>query len=256
MEKGQVKSAVRIIAILEYFDKVQRPLRISELVDELGYPQSSVSSLMKTLVSQGYARFDNDLRAFSPTARLAFLGHWALGHYESVEIIQQVMRNLTDLTGESTLLGARNGLNVQYVATTMTESALAFSVRSGTLRPLHRASLGIALMTRNTEDEIGKIIRRYDAENPAGPTSSVEETLERVEKVRETGIACTYDLGTTGAGVVAMLLPLVPGSRALAMGIGGPSSRIRDNEEFLGDALRQAVKDYSARMEAVRRREF
>ena len=256
MEKGQVKSAMRIIAILEHFDRVQRPLRISEIVEELRYPQSSVSSLMQTLVHQGYARFDPEKRTFSPTARLAFLGHWALGHYESVEIVQQVMRNITDQVGESCLLGARNGLNVQYVSTTLTETALAFSVRPGTTRPLHRAALGIALLSKNTDEEIGRIIRRYDAENPEGPTASLSDTLERVEIARTSGIVLTQDLGTVGAGVVATLLPQLPGSRALAIGVGGPTQRIVSAHEYIGDVLRSAAKDYGERMEAARSRAY
>src|SRR5688572_17205832 len=110
---GLVKSAVRVIEIFELFEAERRPLKISEIVERLRVPQSSVSTLMKTLIAQGFMDFDADTRQFRPSARLAFLGHWALGAPDSIEQVQSVMRRLADETGESVLLGAQNGLMMQ-----------------------------------------------------------------------------------------------------------------------------------------------
>lgn len=58
MEGGLVKSALRVLEILELFDAGRRPLRVADIVDRMNVPQSSPSMLLKTLVARGYMDFD------------------------------------------------------------------------------------------------------------------------------------------------------------------------------------------------------
>ena len=93
---GMVKSAVRVIEILEFFEAERRALKVSEIVEGLRMPQSSVSTLMKTLAAQGYVEFDPETRRYRPAPRLAFLGHWALGGPGNIEQVQNLMRALAE----------------------------------------------------------------------------------------------------------------------------------------------------------------
>ena len=54
LQRSTVKSAARVLAILEYFDDLQRPSTVTEIAEELTYPQSSTSALLRSLVSMGY----------------------------------------------------------------------------------------------------------------------------------------------------------------------------------------------------------
>lgn len=49
-----VKSAMRSIQILEYFDKDHPTAKVMEISRYLGYPQSSTSEILKYLCSLGY----------------------------------------------------------------------------------------------------------------------------------------------------------------------------------------------------------
>ena len=89
-----VKSAERVLAIFEVFEAERRPLRISELVSRLEIPQSSTSTLMKTLVARGLVEFDPDHRTFKPTVRLAFLGNWVVGSTDGLAQIQALAHRL------------------------------------------------------------------------------------------------------------------------------------------------------------------
>ena len=51
---GAVKSAVRVVRVFELFEAERRALSVQDIVDALGMPQSSISSLLKTLVNEGY----------------------------------------------------------------------------------------------------------------------------------------------------------------------------------------------------------
>ncbi|HEX7943836.1 MAG TPA: helix-turn-helix domain-containing protein, partial [Phenylobacterium sp.] len=71
-----MKSAQRALEILEVFARQRRPLALKEILEELGYPTSSGSALMKSLVALGYLDYDRERRTYFPTMRIAVLGHW------------------------------------------------------------------------------------------------------------------------------------------------------------------------------------
>jgi predicted transcriptional regulator len=66
-----VKSAALVLEVLSVFDDVRRDMRLGEIVERLGFPQSSTSVLLKSLVRLGYLDFDATTRSFSVTARVA-----------------------------------------------------------------------------------------------------------------------------------------------------------------------------------------
>src|SRR3546814_17492015 len=74
-EPSVVKSAGRVLRILEYFDSVQREACVSEISRTLKWPQSSTSVLLKSLVSLGYLQKDRYRRTYRPTRRGSLLGH-------------------------------------------------------------------------------------------------------------------------------------------------------------------------------------
>jgi len=72
-----VKSAARVLEVFECFDRVQRPASVTEIARVLGYPQSSTSELLRSLVAPGYLESEpEDRRSCSPTARLPLPGAW------------------------------------------------------------------------------------------------------------------------------------------------------------------------------------
>src|SRR3546814_13327494 len=75
-EPSVVKSAGRVLRILEYFDSVQREACVSEISRTLKWPQSSTSDLLKSMVSLGYLHNDRFRRPYRPTRRVCLLGNW------------------------------------------------------------------------------------------------------------------------------------------------------------------------------------
>ncbi len=76
MQLAQVKSATRAIEILELFCKVRQPQAMSEIAIALGYPQSSTTVLLKTLVTLGYLNFYRKARVYFPTPKVTSLCYW------------------------------------------------------------------------------------------------------------------------------------------------------------------------------------
>jgi DNA-binding IclR family transcriptional regulator len=71
-----VKSVARVLRILAIFDDVQRGMRVGEIAERAGYPQSSTSVLLQSLTKLGYLEFDPIDRSYIPTMQVALLGSW------------------------------------------------------------------------------------------------------------------------------------------------------------------------------------
>src|SRR5271166_1357806 len=71
-----IKSAERVLQVLEFFDGTHTKATVMEISRQLGYPQSSTSELLRCLVKMGYLNYDRYRRTYEPTARVPLLGAW------------------------------------------------------------------------------------------------------------------------------------------------------------------------------------
>src|SRR4051794_8560152 len=69
-----VKSAARVLEILEFFDEERAPATARKVAQALGYPQSSTSALLHSLVASGHLRLDARAHTYLPSLRVAMLG--------------------------------------------------------------------------------------------------------------------------------------------------------------------------------------
>lgn len=246
-----VKSAVRIIQLLELFDRKQCPLSIQQIVTELGLPQSSVSSLVQSLVAMGYLNRLDDKRAFTPSERLAFLGNWTLGMENGIESINRLLHALSEATGEGALLGCRSGFLLRYIAITESPHALRFALPVNQTRPLQSCGLGIMMLTQMTDAAVELLVRRFNAEMPGHELGRPEsDVLADVRLAREQGYFETFGMVTAEVGTISTTLKLPKNGRCLAVGIGGPLNRMNPNRAWLRESVLRLVQDFEASTES------
>lgn len=246
MERGMVKSATRVFDLLELFEKERRPLRAVEIVAMLRLPQSSVSMLLQTLVARGYMEFDAETREYCPSVRVSFLNEWATRRQGPGNTVRDAMRRLSGETGETVLLGRRSGIMLQYLSVVESQYALRLSVSSGTVRPMHRAAIGIMLLSKMEDDDIGRLLRRYNAEHARDGTPSAKpaDVMRAVESARERGYYESASLATAGAGVIATLLATPIRGQWMGIGVGGPVARLHERRKKLVAAVLAVGQDH------------
>lgn len=76
MNDTVVKSAARVLEVFEYFAGRKAPATVGEVCASLGYPQSSTSVLLKSLLTLGYLSYDGTTRRYAPSEKVANLGSW------------------------------------------------------------------------------------------------------------------------------------------------------------------------------------
>jgi len=242
-ESKLVKSAGRVLEILEYFDDLQRHSTVMEIADALGYPQSSTSALLRSLVSTGYLNYDARNRTYITSSRVALLGSWVNSPFFAEGAIISMMKEMNEQTHDTVVLGMRNGQHVQYIHVIQATSPARLHMTLGTARPIAASGSGYAVLSTLTDAEVMRIIMRVNAEAEEGePLIKAREVIAKLAIVREKGYAFTCDMVTRGGGMIAAPLPRMAGQPQMIIGIGGISEVMRQREDFLAGVLRSQIE--------------
>lgn len=240
---SQVKSASRAIEILELFKTVRQPRGMTEISQALGYPPSSTTVLLKTLMSLGYLTFDRRERLYFPTPKVTALGDWVPQALFGSGRALEAMRDVHAATGETVSLCTMNDVYVQYIQIIASTHALRFHVDEGTLRPLTQSATGWLLMSTMPEAQLETVVRRANiATEKASERVKVADALDRVRRIRLDGYAAAEGVPFPGGATLCVLLPATLRGKPVVLGLGGALERVRSNRgRYLG-ALRRAAK--------------
>ena len=239
-----VKSAGRVLQILELFDALQREARVSEIAERLGFPQSSTSMLLKSLAQLGYLDYDAGSRTFLPSPRVALLGAWLdTGPVRDGSLVR-MLEHLSERTGDTVILAARNAIFSQYVHVLQARSAMRFHVPPGTRRLVVWSATGTALLADSSDAEIGPLVRRTNAEaSPEQAPIPLPAVLANLARVRQQGYFFSRGLVTPGAGSIAVPLPkrIDKRGRPLAVAISGLLADVEGREREIVAIIQDAI---------------
>ena len=236
MTDSAVKSAKRAFEILEAFSRHRRPLALKELLDELDYPASSGSALMKSLVALGYLDYDGERRTYFPTMRIAALGNWVPATLFGDGPLLGALEDLHRETGETVILAVQSDLHAQYVHVIPSPEPLQLRVPPGTRRPLAQSGLGLVLLSAKRDPEIERLRRRINAAGE-GAALTRDEMMARVNAVRARGYAFSRNAISQGVGIIGAALPNGPFGRVFAVGAAGQVARLERKEDEIVAAL-------------------
>lgn len=209
-----------------------------EIADALGYPQSSASALLRSLVGLGYLNYDARARTYITSSRVALLGSWVNSQFFAEGAIISMMKAMNELTGDTVMLAVRNGLHVQYIHVIQATSPARLHMTLGTVRPLAASGAGYAILSTMSDAEVTRLVMRINAEAEEGqPMVKLRELLEELAEIRRKGYAFTCDMVTRGGGMIAAPLPRVSGQPLMVVGIGGISEVMRPREEELSGVM-------------------
>ncbi|WP_431280907.1 IclR family transcriptional regulator [Humitalea sp. 24SJ18S-53] len=236
-----VKSAQRTIAALEFFAETHRPAGVAEMARHLGAPLSSTSVLLAGLARLGYLEQDPIDRRYRPTLRVMLLGGWLQDQLLGESSLLRLMNDLRARTGMTVLIGLQRQAAVQYILTLrrpgVTEQE---KMRAGMLRPITRAAVGKALLMLKPEEEVERLLRRANAEEP-DPARRVVPAAFLADLRASLARGWTESDGSmvTGQSVLAMPLPHLPGQPPLAIGLGATCEALAERREELVARLRE-----------------
>lgn len=242
MTERTVKSAQRVLELLEYFADVQRPATVKEISQTLGYPQSSTSVLLASLRDAGYFDHDSLTGLYTPNVRLALMTAWVEEHLYSDQSLMRLMHGVHDACGHTVSIAKLQGAQVRYLHVLQATRSGSFKAKIGSLRPLFLSAAGRMLITTRLEREVPGLLRRANAlETDPSRQRALDEALQDRRQVLGQGWALSLGSSTPGAAGLAILLPVPRHHDPMTLGVGGPVDEIRQDQARLVALLNAAV---------------
>lgn len=245
-EGGLIKSARRVFDVFEFFAERRRPATVADVVNALGYPQSSTSVLLRTLARLRYLEYDRYTRRYVPTMRIALLGSWIHDQIYSHMTLYGLVEQLHERSGATVILGMQNDVHAQYIHLIQEPTKrIGWYIKPGSLRPLARSAIGKILLSTKSDLEALYLLRRINAEEK-DPMKRVRESelLQELDEIRNRGYAHTEGSVNPQAGVVAMLLPTPPSQPYMAIGIGTTIEELRERRLEFARLLLEVLEPY------------
>lgn len=257
----KVKSAARVFEILEFFASHRQPARLHELSAMLGYPVSSLTALLRTMVDMGYMTIDPVTHAYLPAPRLQKLSDWMqVDAYEQTVLFDLLCR-LRNAAEEPVVLAAASDLRVDYVTSLHRHEGRNTYIRAGDRRLMVQNGTGWLMLARYPRPEALEIYRRTLAAGLISARDFPQAAFEAIlDANRETDVSILHARDLLDipehrtvhwdASMISILIPVPPGHpRQLGIGLHGPTERIARRADALAALLRCTVAELQARLD-------
>lgn len=221
---SQVKSAARVLDVLELFAESPGTLGVTDVARKLGIPKSSAQGLLTTLAVRGYLA--RQATAYFLPEELRS-GGWVGGlRARLVALAEPVLQRIAHECGESTFLGTLVGNQIQYVAKSISPQEIRYDASLSQLRPVYCTSTGLVILAHLDPSIAKGILKRTKFMKVTPNTVTDRDTIDRmIERARHAGFAEVRNANLIGASGVAA--PVFGPRREVLAGlsIGAPTSR-------------------------------
>lgn len=239
--KNPIKSAKTTVRIIEELKK-REGAGVSELVDTIGLPKSSIHNYLATLEEEGY--IVKKETKYHVGLRFLEIGSFARQRWAIYEEAKPEVRSLANETGElANLLVEEYGKGV-YICRERGDQAVKVDSYTGQRVHLHNTALGKAILAHTAEERVDQIIDHHGLPKTTQNTIDNHETLsEELTTIRERGVAFDDEERLTGLRCVAAPILNREGVAEGAISVAGPSNRFRGEfyEEELPNLLKNAA---------------
>ncbi len=225
-DAGGVKSARRVLELLEYLSGAPEGATFQQLADELGLPKSSLHGLLTTLIDQGWVDLHESSRQYRIGLRL-----WQVAQsFSKLDLLANVAhRHLAaarDELNETVQLAVLDGIDNVYVAKVESAHPLRLVSHVGSRLPAYATGLGKVLLADLEPTELRRRMANVEFRPFTTRTVTSLDNLERsLAEIRARGYG--EDEGEYTAGVYCVAVPVrgTDGAVIAAMSCSIPSAR-------------------------------
>lgn len=235
-----VKTALRVIEIIETYARERRALPLSELARLLGVPVSSCLALIRTLADLGYLYETGRRQGYYPTGRLLAMAQRIAASDPVLDRVYPSLVELRDATQETIVFGKLSGEGkVVYLDVLDSPHTIRYAPVAGEFREVHANSLGKALLSVLDTKARHALLNSYSLTRYNERTlTSIDAVDADLELSRERG--WFMNLGESIPDVCALAWPVTLSGETYAISVGGPVYRLEPRQEECARILRAA----------------
>jgi len=236
MAQAAVTAVERVLDILESFQTAARPLSLTELSEMAGIPKSSCHAIVATLVARGYLYSLVRPRSLYPTRRLNDVAQDIADSDPFVQRAQPVLEQLRSASGETVILGKRQGDAVIYLQVLEGPNAIRYSAQAGEFKPLFSSAIGKALLGSMKEPALRALLDAHALPAVTAKTLTSRKALVAdILDSRKRGYFVTR--GENVVDVWALSAFVALRNETLGVALAGPAARMKTQLAALAPLL-------------------
>jgi len=248
-ERKFVVALARGLELLRAFRPGETLLGNRDFVDRTGLPKATVNRLAYTLTTLGYLRFDEPAGKYALDTGVLSLGFALLAGADALELARPHMRVLAREIGAAVSLGCRDGLDMIYLETIRSETALTLGLAPGSRLSMLTSSMGRAYLAVQEPDQRSALLEELGAaavKNGEDGARLVKAAQEAIDDYARDG--CCYSFRDWHADVNAIAAPLrdVRNGRWLVLSSSGPASSM--DETYFRNVVGPKLRALAARL--------
>jgi len=240
MDADAGRTSLRGLEVLETFRKAGKQLSLSELARLSGIPVSTCHGVVRALERRGFLYFATPREGY-PTRKLLELAAAIDARDPVVAQLAPVLAALRDETGETTLLGTRQGDAVIYLLVIEGPQAIRYTAHAGDRKPLHSSAIGKVMLGAMAEGERLAWLKAHRLPRVTGETiTSARRLRADLAAAHRRGYYLTR--GENVSDVMAIAAPVRRAGATFGVAIAGPLHRMQPGETRMAAKLRHCIR--------------
>jgi len=223
-ERKFVVALARGLELLRAFRPGETLLGNRDFVERTGLPKATVNRLAYTLTVLGYLRFDEALGKYALDAGVLSLGFTMLSGTDILDLARPHLQRFAREVGAAVSLGCPDGLDMVYLETIRSETALTLGLASGSRLSMLTSSMGRAWLAVQPLDVRAALMAELERAAGAEGPKQVRAAKREIEVFAKEG--CCYSFREWHDDVNAVAVPFQePRERRwLVLSCSGPAS--------------------------------
>ncbi len=218
-----VNALARGLEILRCFRPGEKYLSNTEMAKRTGMPKPTISRLTYTLSKLGYLGFSSDRGQYYLGSGVLSLGNSLLSNLDVRKLARPAMRELAEHSQASVAIGIRDRLDMVYIETCRSTSAVTLRRDVGSRLPIATTAMGKALLCalpQAERDFLMDHIRLNNEEKWPQIKTNLEQALKDYQ---DYGFCIT--VGEWESNINSVGVPLIDpnGEEMMAFNCGGPA---------------------------------
>lgn len=235
-----VKQISNLFKLMGFFAREKRALSVRDIVDEFGWPRSSVFNTVATLLEEGYLYQPVARGGYLPTTRWMELARELSESQPLPASVHELLESLARETGETLFLAAPEGTSIVFLDVVESAADIRFIANVGQRLPIHVTAAGRAILSQYEPAEraatLGRIHYQAYEKSEFMSSEAVEQDLADCSPA-----GWFTNMGVYAPGVAGIAVPFPFRGRRDAIALGGPVSRIAERSDVIGARLKTVV---------------